>query len=206
MIKKYIYELTTYASNLENIDITIDQTKKLVDDLDDLNLNFYNKNIVLNLYQTYKKVIHEEIEYNEKFPVLTLMEINKNIGERIVIDNGKIRKQSVLITGTSYKPPVVNEELINNVILDSLYDLNIYSVLSLQCKLMKLQPFNDGNKRTSMIFTNLLLSKHFNQVLVVKDIEKYRSLFVDYYETDDNEKLIAFLKRNLKGKTKRMLV
>ncbi|OAB49211.1 Fic family protein [Mycoplasmopsis gallinarum] len=206
MIKKYIYELTTYASNLENIDITIGQTKKLVDDLDDLNLNFYNKNIVLNLYQTYKKVIHEEIEYNEKFPVLTLMEINKNIGERIIIDNGKIRNQSVLITGTSYKPPVVNEELINNVILDSLYDLNIDSVLSLQCKLMKLQPFNDGNKRTSMIFTNLLLSKHFNQVLVVKDIEKYRSLFVNYYETDNNEKLIAFLKRNLKGKTKRMLV
>ncbi|WP_027333043.1 Fic family protein [Mycoplasmopsis gallinarum] len=206
MIKKYIYELTTYASNLENIDITIDQTKKLVDNLDDLNLNFYNKNIVLNLYQTYKKVIHEEIEYNKKFPVLTLMDINKNIGERIIIDNGKIRKQSVLITGTSYKPPVVNEELINNVILDSLYDLNIDSVLSLQCKLMKLQPFNDGNKRTSMIFTNLLLSKHFNQVLVVKDIGKYRSLFVDYYETDDNEKLIAFLKRNLKGQTKRMLV
>ncbi|WP_029513039.1 Fic family protein [Mycoplasmopsis iners] len=202
MIKKYIYELTAYASNLENIDITIDQTKKLVDDLDDLNLNFYNKNVVLNLYQTYKKLIHDEIEYNEKFPVLTLMEINKNIGERIIIDNGKIRKQSVLITGTSYKPPVVNEELINNVILDSLYDLNIDSILSLQCKLMKLQPFNDGNKRSSMIFTNLLLSKHFNQVLVVKDIEKYRNLFVDYYETDDNEKLIAFLKRNLKGKTK----
>ncbi|WP_324673027.1 hypothetical protein U5U50_00860 [Mycoplasma sp. 888] len=77
MIEKYIYELTTYASNLENIDITIDQTKKLVDDLDDLNLNFYNKNIVLNLYHTYKKVIHDEIEYNEKFPVLTLMKINK---------------------------------------------------------------------------------------------------------------------------------
>ncbi|WP_324673029.1 hypothetical protein U5U50_00865 [Mycoplasma sp. 888] len=100
---------------------------------------------------------------------------------------------------------MVNDELINNLILDNLYDLNIDSVLSLQCKLMKLQPLNDGNKRSAMIFTNLLLSKHFNQVLVVKDIEKYRSLFVDYYETDDNEKLITFLKRNLKRKTNKII-
>ncbi|WP_406616856.1 Fic family protein [Mycoplasmopsis adleri] len=206
IIVKYIYELTTYAANLENVNITVKQTKRMINDLSALPLSQYEQYIVLNLYDVYKQIANEEIQYNKKNPLITLMNINKVIGNQIIYQNGTLRQGHVEITGTSYTPKPVSYEEVNNLILNTLYEMNEDNILLLHCKLMKIQPFNDGNKRSTMVFSNLLLNKYFNKILLIKnkDIDKYRDLFIEYYETDDNKQFIKFLKQRLISHSNKM--
>ncbi|MBN3534959.1 hypothetical protein [Mycoplasma procyoni] len=199
-ILQYSYELITYASNLENVNITLGQTYKLITDMKQNNLSTHDTSIVLNLYQTYKKIINEEITLDTKKPILTLMEINKLIGESIIFNNGKIRDFSVQIKGSTYIPPKVDTNQINDLILNNLYTISIDNILFNMISMMKMQPFGYGNKRSSTIFSNLLLSLHYNKILLItpEKIETFRTLFIKSYEDEtQKEVLIDFLKECL---------
>lgn len=69
---------------------------------------------------------------------------------------------------------------------------------------MKYQPFNDGNKRTALIFSNLLLSKFHNQILLFneKQLDLFKDKLINYYNAENNaQNFKAFLKKHIKSQT-----
>ena len=73
-------------------------------------------------------------------------------------------------------------------ILDKAINLLLYT--------MKKQIFIDGNKRTSIIFTNhFLISKGKGIIAIPADLsEEYKALLISYYEGINEDKIKKFLK------------
>lgn len=61
---------------------------------------------------------------------------------------------------------------------------------------MKTQIFNDGNKRTAIIFANhFLISKAEGLIVVPENIvSEFKSLLVKYYEDTDTDDIKNFLR------------
>jgi prophage maintenance system killer protein len=55
--------------------------------------------------------------------------------------------------------------------------------------------FIDGNKRTAVIFANhYLISKGEGLIVIPEDkVEEYKSLLINYYESNNDSKIKAFL-------------
>ena len=67
--------------------------------------------------------------------------------------------------------------------------------IELALYVMKTQIFNDGNKRTAIIFANHYLISHGAGLMVVPEniVSEFKQLLVKYYEGTDNT-VKAFLK------------
>ena len=69
-------------------------------------------------------------------------------------------------------------------------------VIILMCKLMKMQLFNDGNKRTSMLIANHELIKLGRGLITISENNKveFGTKLIAYYENEDKlEDLIQFI-------------
>lgn len=93
------------------------------------------------------------------------------------------------IGGISYIPPVpievVVKEDIERIIATNENPVDV--ALELALYVMKTQIFNDGNKRTAIIFANHYLISHGVGLLVVPEglVPNFKKLLVDYYEGVD---------------------
>lgn len=60
----------------------------------------------------------------------------------------------------------------------------------------KTQIYNDGNKRTAVLFTNHYLISKVVGLLVIseKEVMDFKKLLVSYYENEDSKEIKAFLK------------
>ena len=59
------------------------------------------------------------------------------------------------------------------------------------------QIFNDGNKRASVIFANHYLISQGGGMLIIpeKNVPEFKMLLVAYYESNDNEEIVRFMKK-----------
>ena len=107
-------------------------------------------------------------------------------------ESGMLRNRAVKITGTEYIPPKdiqgirmkLNEILFNQ----DLYDDPLEKAVYLHCNIAKLQPFIDGNKRTSRMLESIsLMNADIIPVYSAKDADilHYRKGLITFYETGD---------------------
>ena len=68
--------------------------------------------------------------------------------------------------------------------------------IELALYVMKTQIFNDGNKRTAIIFANHFLISKAGGLMVVPEniVAEFKSLLVEYYEGLDNDAIKIFLR------------
>ena len=61
--------------------------------------------------------------------------------------------------------------------------------------MMKSQIFNDGNKRTAIIFANHYLIGKGKGLIIIPDnlVEEFRKLLINYYEGNDTDLIKEFL-------------
>ena len=103
----------------------------------------------------------------------------------------------VKIGGSSYIPPLPVEyevrDAIENIVASDASPVDIAIELALY--VMKTQIFNDGNKRTAIIFANHYLVAHGAGLMVVPEsiVPEFKQLLVRYYE-GTNDTIKAFLK------------
>lgn len=111
---------------------------------------------------------------------------------------GKIRNVPVTIGGCVYIPPLPFEdqvrEDIRNIVESNKAPLS--KAIEALLYIKKKQLFLDGNKRTAVIFANHILIKNATGLIVipVEKVNEYKKLLIHYYETDEKEKIIRFLK------------
>lgn len=101
------------------------------------------------------------------------------------------------MAGTNWIPEILSkeklEELLENI---KVISCDTERIITLMCKLMKMQLFNDGNKRTAMLIANHELIKFGRGILSIAEEDKvdFGTKLIAYYENENKlENLIEFI-------------
>ena len=194
-MKKIIYD----QAILEGVGTTFPDTEAILDNGKVNNVKAEDVQKILNLKHAWQFVIDKDvIQAPSDYYLASYIARLVNEGLLSIPDGGKIRGVPVTIGGSSYIPPIPFEDKVKQDIKDILA-LNISDIdkaIELCLYVMKTQIYNDGNKRTAVIYANhYLISK--GQGLMVIDYEKvqeFKKLLVSYYENRDLTSIKSFLK------------
>lgn len=124
--------------------------------------------------------------------------IAKLVNEGFYMDGGRIRGVPVTIGGSSYIPPIPNEidvkNELNNILTSNMDAIDIAIELCLY--VAKTQIYNDGNKRTAVIYANHYLIAHGKGLLAIpaEKVPEFKHELVMYYEGTDTKTVKDFLK------------
>ena len=106
---------------------------------------------------------------------------------------GVLRKGSVEISGSDYKPLVPEknevERAINEILLS--YKTSTEKAIDIFCLITYKQLFWDGNKRTALCATNKILLSSGNGIITIKDnvMYEFNELLCRMYNTGNKEEL-----------------
>ncbi len=188
-----------YASaNLEGIGVTFAQTTDILNNVNVDEVTPKDMMKVFCLRDAWKYVL-DNIDKN--LDLVFLQELHEIVAKADVeyYDLGRFRRNEVMISGTDWRPVIPNaEDIINK--LDELSKIAVTTDRAIKTglALMRIQPFRDGNKRIGSFVINKLLiqnGKGLFKVPVRLD-GKFKELLVKYYETDDYDVILEFIRDN----------
>lgn len=129
----------------------------------------------------------------------TACSIQKVLGKGEALEPGQFRSGQVGIAGTEYKPPQASE-------LDEIFEQVIQKILELKdvreqayrlhLDFARNQFFWDGNKRSGLLMLNgHLMSNGYSPLSIpAKRLTEYNAGMIDFYESGDRAKMMAFLR------------
>ena len=194
-MKKIIYDQAV----LEGVGTTFPDTEAIIDNGKVNNVKAEDVIKIINLKHAWQFIIDKDvIQAPSDYYLASYIARLVNEGLLAIPDGGRIRGVPVTIGGSSYIPPIPFEDKVKEDI-QNLLNLDIDDIdkaIELCLYVMKTQIFNDGNKRTGVIYANhYLISK--GKGLLVIDFEKvpeFKKLLVEYYEDKDLFSVKTFLR------------
>ncbi len=191
-----------YSGKIEGNTYTYIETDTLLKEGITSPKKYEDAKMLKNLYNTFILVL-KEIKNSNYFSInsQTLMEIHSELTSGLVEnrERGKLRNRPVRITGTAYTP-LSNEVDIKNE-LSTIFDEHVqYSnpleqAIYLHCNIARLQPFIDGNKRTSRLIESIImLQSNIIPTYSTKDVDilNYRKGLLHFYETKDYSQYVDY--------------
>lgn len=185
-----------YSGKIEGNTYTYVETEALLKDGITSEKKYEDAKMLKNLYNTFVS----ELEYihkggnQEVIDERTLFRVHQSISAGLVSneESGFLRTRAVRISGTEYVPPK-NLQEIKSRLSEILFEQDNYSsplekAVFLHCNIARLQPFIDGNKRTSrMIESIILMNAGIIPVYSSKDADilNYRKGLIAFYETGE---------------------
>lgn len=198
LIEKYV-EITYNALNIEGVAITIEETQDLLDNKKIYSLKDTD-NILATNFVNSLSYVNSIIEKGfDKYELIEYMKrINLYLLNGLHSEAGNIRYSNIKVSGSNYTPKIPVEFGIREDIMRNINNI-LEDPLELYCYITRNQIFADGNKRTALLITNLILYKD-NKYLSVdeKYADEYRIKLVEMYETGDTEKFREYLERYIK--------
>ena len=182
---------------LEGIATTFPDTEKIIERGKVSGMTVTDVQKILNLKHAWEFVMDKDVVAS-RTSYSILCYIAGLVNEGFYIYGGRIRCVPVTIGGTTYIPPIpiegVVKEKIEEILNENEEPIDIAIDLCLYC--MKVQIFNDGNKRASVIFANHFLISNGAGLLVIpeNEVPKFKKMLVAYYEDGDNGELSEFMK------------
>ena len=181
------------SARLEEINITYEETKKVLEGVNVPSLRLDEINCILNLRDAWNFTISNiDTDVSLDF----ICKVNSFVSKNESLEWGVLRTGKVGINGVDYIPDIPNREDVITNINEILKEENITGrSLNLMLYLMRSQIFWDGNKRTAMIVANKLLISNGCGIFSVKedDINEFNKLLTEYYNTGNKDKIIPFL-------------
>jgi len=185
-----------YSGKIEGNTYSYVETESLLKDGITSEKRYEDAKMLKNLYNVFVSEIRyiHELENVETIDEKTLLRLHSAISAELVSseESGRFRDRSVKITGTGYVPPD-NRIDIQIAIAEVLYRQDAIShplekAVFLHCNIAKIQPFIDGNKRTSRMVESIVLMN--DGIIPVystneADINAYRRGVMSFYETGD---------------------
>lgn len=181
---------------LEGISTTLLDTENIINGGIVNNMTASDILKVINLKHAWEFILNKNvIQIKSNFAILCT--INKLIEEGFYYTAGSLRSIPVKIGGTNWIPNIPYEADIKDdieVIINNNKN-NIEKSIDLLLYVSRKQMFIDGNKRTAVIFANhYLISKGEGLIVIPEDkVEEYKSLLINYYETNKDTKIKDFL-------------
>lgn len=191
LAKRNIVDVIWKSAILEGIPVTFPETQKIYDGGNVAHLGIDQLQTINNLKHAWKYCL---LTINDNIDINYISSIHSLVGNNIVEAPGKMRIYDVKMGGTNWMPKLPNKDDIPFLLSEYIKNNNkTDSIITLMCKLMKLQYFNDGNKRTSMLIANHELIKNGKGIISIAEEykEEFGAKLIDYYK---DEKQIDNLK------------
>ena len=194
LAKRNIVDTIWKSANLEGIAVTFPETQQIYDGGNVAHLRVDEIVIINNLKHAWQflfSTLDADIDFNY------ISSINSLVGNNVIEAPGKIRVYEVKMAGTEWIPkiPYISdiEKLIKEI---NSIENDTERIITFMCKLMKLQLFNDGNKRTAMLIANHELIKNGRGIISVSQDNKveFGTKLISYYEDEEKlQDLIEFI-------------
>lgn len=202
MLNKYYADIAYNTLRIEGIPVTIADIIDLLEEIDTVNIK--------DIYKVISKNFIIALSYinsiiGKKFDKYELLDITKMVNFYIMkslhSNAGQIRKNSVSVLGSKYIPEVKSEYTIRDEIYKNIEKF-IEDPLQYYCYITRNQLFMDGNKRTALLMTNLLLqieseNKYF--YIPIEEKHEFSKRLVDFYESGKEDEIIKYLKKFVKN-------
>ena len=159
--KRHLVDTIYKQAILEGVATTFADTESIIEGGKVNNMTTEDIMKIVNLKHAWEFILNKNVILtNTNFALLC--EINKMVEEGFYYTAGKVRNTPVMIGGTTWKPDLPIESVIKEE-LDKIFNKDLNDVdraIELLLYTMKKQIFIDGNKRTSVIYSNhYLISK-----------------------------------------------
>lgn len=192
--KKHLVDTIYKQAILEGVATTLSDTESIIEGGIVNNMSSEDIMKVVNLKHAWEFILNKNVILN-KTDYNILCTINKLIEEGFYYSTGVLRTTPVKVGGTTWTPDLpieskIKEEL--NLILEKEYD-DVDKAIDLLLYVVKKQMFIDGNKRTSVIFANHYLINKGKGIVVIP-VEKYKSLLIKYYESNNDKDIKEFIR------------
>lgn len=182
---------------LEGIATTFPDTETIIDNGKVSGMRASDVQKILNLKHAWEFIMNEDVAASAT-SYSVLCHIAGLVNEGFYTYGGRIRGVPVAIGGTSYIPPLPIEvdvkERIGEILAMDAPAVDIAVALCLYC--MKAQIFNDGNKRSAVLFANHYLISNGGGLLVIPEsrVPEFKQLLIAYYEDRDTGRITEFMK------------
>lgn len=194
LAKRNIVDSIWKSANLEGISITFPETQQIYDGGNVNHLRVDEIVTINNLKHAWQFIlnsINTDINFNY------ISSIHSLVGSNIVESPGKIRIYNVNMSGTKWRPELPSMEKLEKLLIDiNKIENDTIRAIRLMLKLMKMQLFNDGNKRTAMLVANHELIKNGRGIIAIDEEDKieFGERLIQYYENENKlEELEKFI-------------
>ena len=194
-MKKIIYDQAV----LEGVGTTFPDTEAIIDNAIVKNVKAEDVQKIINLKHAWQFILDKDvIQAPSDYYLASYIARLVNEGLLAIPDGGRIRGVPVTIGGSSYIPPIPFEDKVKQDIRDLLESKldNIDKAIELCLYVMKTQIYNDGNKRTAVIYANHYLISKGQGLLVIdySKVDEFKKNLVNYYEDKDLISIKLFLR------------
>ncbi len=192
-MKSIIYDQAV----LEGVSTTFPDTELIIENGKVNNVSAEDVQKILNLKHAWEFVLDKDVVQSPT-SYYVCQYIARLVNEGFYHEGGRIRGVPVKIGGSSYIPPLPVEYEVKEQI-DKILALDVSALdiaIELALYVMKTQIFNDGNKRTAIIFANHYLVAHGAGLMVVPEsiVPEFKQLLLRYYEDIDADSIKDFLR------------
>ena len=195
--KRHLVDTIYDQAILEGVATTFADTENIIEGGKVNNMTSEDILKVVNLKHAWEFILNKDVILSDTNFAL-LCEINKMVEEGFYYSAGKLRNVPVTIGGTKWTPDfpiesVIKEE-IEEIFNEDMEDID--RAIEFLLYTMKKQIFIDGNKRTSVIFSNhYLISKERGIIAIPAELtEEFKDLLIEYYEGNNENKIKEFIK------------
>ena len=194
-MKKIIYDQAV----LEGVGTTFPDTEAIIDNGIAKNVKVEDVQKIINLKHAWQFILDKDvIQAPSDYYLASYIARLVNEGLLAIPDGGRIRGVPVTIGGSSYIPPIPFEDKVKQDIRDLLECKldDIDKAIELCLYVMKTQIYNDGNKRTAVIYANHYLISKGQGLLVIdySKVDEFKKNLVNYYEDKDLVSIKLFLR------------
>ncbi len=195
--KRHLVDTIYKQAILEGVATTFADTENIIKGGKVNNMTSEDVMKIVNLKHAWKFILNPNVILsNSSFALLC--QINKIVEEGFYYTAGKLRNVPVNIGGTTWTPNLPIESVIKEE-LEDIFNKAINDVdkaIELLLYTMKKQVFIDGNKRTSVIYSNhYLISKGKGIIVIPAELtEEFKDLLIPFYEGKDENKIKEFIK------------
>lgn len=195
-LARFIIELSWKSSKIEGNTYTLLDTEKLI--LEGIEAKGHDRKetqMILNHKEAFKFIL-ENINSFKEINKVSIEEVHKILVKDLNVNIG-LRSKPVGVTGSIYKPldniHQVSEAVLALTKAISKTDNPYFKALLAIVGISYIQPFEDGNKRTSRLIGNAILLAHKCAPLSYRSVDEniYREAMLVFYELNS---LVPFKK------------
>ena len=192
MAKRLVVDSIWKSANLEGLGTTFPKTEAILANAP-TETRTEEVLFVINMKRAWQFLL-DNLDYPNN--IMLLREYNRIAGELLFRNNGEIRTFPVQIGGTSWEPEIPDTaDVINRLNDISRIENAEQRALNYFCYTARAQLFPDGNKRVAQLIANKVLIENNVGIfqIPIDRLEAFRTLLIQYYETDDNKNITDFM-------------
>lgn len=195
MAKRLTTDSIWKSANLEGLGTTFQKTEAILANAT-TKTTMEEVLFIVNMKHAWQFLLGN-LEYPNSLSIIR--EFNRIAGNMMFYGNGEIRDLPVRIGGTKWEPEKPQEGVIISTIdeLNSIKDPELRA-LKYFCFIARAQIFIDGNKRVAQLIANKILIENDIGIfqIDIEDLETFKGLLLEFYENDDDTKIISFMQHH----------